>query len=230
MCISSQGGETVICRTFPLDDLRDPLFHRAHHSHTFGEDKYYTALCAVLDPVRHILRSHPTLARIMSRIIGKDDFWIQILGSGNLTSLTDLIGGLMARAYELPNDGFRAAATELNAFLGAAREDKTVAVPGDLDVGYDVVLFHGLSLREKFAIGDDMMIVPFEAGADVRGRESAGEGRTYWHQIQGNYIPVTTNPFSQNNLPRFSLHSPHFYTKQCFRRIRGFRESLRAQF
>ena len=146
---------------FPLDDLRD-LYAMARHSHALGEDKYYTALCAVLDPVRHILRSHPTLARIMSRIIGKDDFWIQILGSGNLTSLTDLIGGLMARADELPGDGFRAAATELNAFLDAAGEDKTVAVPGDLDVGYDVVLFHGLSLREKFAIGDDMMIVPFE--------------------------------------------------------------------
>lgn len=142
---------------FPLDDLR-VLYARAHHSHAFGEDKYYTALCAVLDPVRHILRSHPTLARIMSRIIGKDDFWIQILSSGNLTSLTDLIVGLMARAHELPDDDFRAAATELNAFLDAAGED----VPGDLDVGYDVVLFHGLSLREKFAIGDDMMIVPFE--------------------------------------------------------------------
>ena len=146
---------------FPLDDLRI-LYAGARHSHAFGEEKYYTALCAVLDPVRHILRSHPTLARIMSRIIGKDDFWIQILGSGNLTSLTDLIGGLMARADELPGDGFRAAATELNAFLDAAGEDKTVAVPSDLDVGYDVVLFHGLSLREKFAIGDDMMIVPFE--------------------------------------------------------------------
>ena len=146
---------------FPLDDLRD-LYAMARHSHAFGEDKYYTALCAVLDPVRHILRSHPTLARVVSRIIGKDDFWMQILGKGRLTSLTDLIGGLMARAHELPGDGFRAAATELNAFLDAARKDKTVAVPGDLDVGYDVVLFHGLGLREKFNIGDGMTIAPFE--------------------------------------------------------------------
>ena len=150
------------------------MARHSHAFHAFGEEKYYTALCAVLDPVRHILRSHPTLARIMSRIIGKDDFWIQILGSGNLTSLTDLIGGLMARADELPGDGFRAAATELNAFLDATGEDKTVAVPDDLDVGYDVVLFHGLSLREKFAIGDDMMIVPFKQARDVRGRERAG--------------------------------------------------------
>lgn len=83
----------------------------------------------------------------MSRLIGKDDFWMQILGSGNLTSLTNLIGGLMARAHELPDDDFRAAATELNAFLDAAGED----VPGDLDVGYDVVLFQGKNPRAKYA-------------------------------------------------------------------------------
>ena len=151
------GGRDGNRPAFPMDDLRD-LYAMARHSHAFGEDKYYTALCAVLDPVRHILRSHPTLEPVVSRIIGKDDFWMQILSSGNLTSLTDLIGGLMARAHELPDNGFRAAATELNAFLDAAGED----VPGDLDVGYDVVLFHGLSLKEKFAIGDDMMIVPFK--------------------------------------------------------------------
>ena len=149
------GGRDGNLPAFPMDDLRD-LYAMALHSHAF------TALCAVLDPVRHILRSHPTLEPVVSRIIGRDDFWMQILGKGSKTSLADLIGGLMARAYELPGDGFRAAATELNAFLDAAGEDKTVAVPGDLDVGYDVVLFHGLSLREKFAIGDGMTIVPFE--------------------------------------------------------------------
>ena len=154
------GGRDGNLPAFPIDYLCD-LYARAHHSHAFGEDKHYTALCAVLDPVRHILRSHPTLEPVVSRIIGKDDFWMQILGNGNLTSLTDLIVGLMARADELSGDGFQAA-TELNAFLNAAGEDKTVAVPGDLDVGYDVMLFHGLSLREKFAIGDDMTIVPFE--------------------------------------------------------------------
>ena len=146
---------------FRLDDLRD-LYAMAFHSYDFGEEKHYAALSAVLNPVRNILRSHPTLARVMSPIIGEDDFWMQILGSGSSTSLTDLTAGLMARADELPSDGFRTAATELNAFLVTGGEDKTADVPGDLDVGYDVVLFHGLSLREKFEIGDDMTIVPFE--------------------------------------------------------------------
>ena len=44
----------------------------------------------------------------------------------------------------------------------AAGEDNPAGAPGDLDIGYDVVLFHGLGLREKFEIGDGMMLVPFE--------------------------------------------------------------------
>ena len=163
------GGRDGDPPAFPLDDLRD-LYAMARHGDAFDEQEYYASLCAVLDPVRSILRSHPTLARVVSRIIGKDDFWIQILGSGSSTSLTDLIGGLMARADELPGDGFRAAASELNAFLDAAGEDKIAGVPGDLDVGYDVVLFYGLSLRETFEIGDGMSIVPFnQARAFVDG-------------------------------------------------------------
>ena len=146
---------------FSLDDLRD-LYARAFYSHDFGEEKHYAALNAVLNPVRGILRSHPTLARVMSPIIGRDDFWMRILDSGGASSLTDLTAGLMARADELPSNGFRTAATELNAFLVTDGKDKTAAVPGDLNVGYDVVLFHGPSLREKLEIGDDMTIVPFE--------------------------------------------------------------------
>ena len=146
---------------FRLDDLRD-LYAMAFNSYDFGEEKHYAALNAVLNPVRGILRSHPTLARVMSPIIGRDDFWMQILGSGSSTSLTDLTAGLMARADELPSDGFRTAATELNAFLVTGGEDKTASVPGDLDVGYDVLLLHGLTLKEKIDIGEEMAILPFE--------------------------------------------------------------------
>ena len=147
--------------TFPLDDLHD-LYFMAHHSHAFAKEEEYATLCAVLNPVRHILRSHPTLRRVVSPIIGEDDCWMQILGSGSPTSLTDLIAGLMVRADELPGDGFRAAASELNAFLAPAGKDKTAGVPGDLDVGYDMVLVHGLTLKERIDIGDEMAILPLD--------------------------------------------------------------------
>ena len=73
----------------------------ACHSNVFGEEEYYAPLCAMLDPVRSILRSHPTLARIASPIIGRDEFWMEIFNTGNSTAPADLIAGLMARAAEL---------------------------------------------------------------------------------------------------------------------------------
>ena len=98
----------------------------------------------------------------MSRTIGDDEFWMQIHGSGSLTSLTDLIGGLMVRAAELSGDRFRSAARELNAFLVPAGEGGPAGVPGDLDVGYDAMLFHGLTLKERIDIGEELAILPFE--------------------------------------------------------------------
>ena len=146
---------------FPLNDLRD-MYAIARHSHVFGEHEHCAPLLAVLDPVRHILYSHPTLASVVGWIIDKDDFWMQILGSGNLTSATDLIAGLMARASELSRDGFRAAATELNAFLSQGGQGESVSVPGALDVGYDAVLFWGLTLKERVEVADGMAMLPFE--------------------------------------------------------------------
>ena len=146
---------------FPLNDLRD-LYAIARHSHVFGEHEHCAPLLAVLDPVRHILYSHPTLASVVGLIIDKDDFWMQILGSGNLTSATDLIAGLMARASELSRDVFRAAATELNAFLSRGGQGESASVPGDLDVGYDAVLFWGLTLKERVEVTDGMAMLPFE--------------------------------------------------------------------
>lgn len=155
------GGRDGTQPAFPLDDLRD-LYARARHSHVFGEQAHYAPLLAVLDPVRHVLYSHPTLAPVRSRIIGKDDFWMQILDSGNSTSATNLIAGLMARASELSRDCFRAAAAELNAFLSRGGQGEAASVPGDLDVGYHAVLFWGLTLKERVAVADGLVMLPFE--------------------------------------------------------------------
>ena len=144
---------------FPLDDLR-MLYADARHG--FGQSDYYAPLRAAMDPVRTVLRSHPTLWCAVGPLINNDDFWIQICGHGNPTSLTDLIGGLMARADELPGDGFHQAAGELHALLDAASDGDASAVPGDLNIGYDVVLFHGLCLEEEIDIGGGLAMLPFE--------------------------------------------------------------------
>ena len=146
---------------FPLDDMQ-MLYSRAYRGGVFGEHEYYATLTEAIDPVRSTLRSHPTLWRAVGPLIDNDDFWIQMRGQGSLTSLSNLIGGLMARADELPGDGFHAAARELHALLDPAESKDTTAVPGDLDIGYDVVLFHGLCLEEEIDIGGGLTMLPFE--------------------------------------------------------------------
>ena len=146
---------------FQLDDLRD-LYAMAYHSKVFGKEEYYAPLCSVLDPARGILRSHPTLARIASPIIGQDEFCMDILNTSNLTSPADLIAGLMARAAELSGDRFRTATGELNALLTPAAEGDPAGGAGELDVGYDAVLFYGLTLKERIDVVDGMVILPFE--------------------------------------------------------------------
>ena len=133
---------------FPLDDLRD-LYAMASHSHAFGEREYYAPLCAALDPVRHLLMSHPTLAGVIGPIIGRDNFYMHVLRSGQLTSPSNLVAGLMARAAELSGDCLQAA-TELNAFLTpCCGEANSEGVPNGLDIGYHAVLFYGLDPDRK---------------------------------------------------------------------------------
>lgn len=59
----------------------------------------------------------------------------------------DLIAGLMARAAEFPGDAFRKAAGELNALLTAPGDAGADALRDGLDVGYDAILFYGLTVR-----------------------------------------------------------------------------------
>ena len=123
---------------------------------------YYSPLRAAMDLVRTVLRSHPMVWHAVGPLINNDEFWIGIRGHGSSTSLTDLIGGLMVRADELPGDGFHEAAGELHALLDSASGGDASSVPGELNIGYDVVLFHGLCLEEDIDIGGGLAMLPFE--------------------------------------------------------------------
>ena len=148
-------------RAVALDDLRI-LYATARHNIGMGAEERYAPLRAVLDRARYILIAHPTLARVIGPTVGKDDFWVQILNAGSSTSPTDLIAGLMARASELPVGRYRAAAAELHGFLTPDGEGGSDGVPGELDIGYDAVLFYGLTLTERVDVADGMALLPFE--------------------------------------------------------------------
>lgn len=153
-----QGSESA---AFPLDDLR-LLYSMARQHNIRSEAERYAPLRDALDPARHALRSHPTLARVVSPIIGRDEFSMDILNSGGLTCTTDLIAGLMARAAELSGDRFRTATAELNGLLGPAPIEGPSVVPGELDAGYDAILFYGLTFKEPIDITEGMVVLPYK--------------------------------------------------------------------
>ena len=146
---------------FPLDDL-NTIYIFARHGRKVGEREYYAPLRAAMDPVLSLLRSHPTLWRVVGPLIDNDEFWVRMLGHGSLTSLTNVIGGLMARADELSGDGFDAAAGELHALLESDGSGHANTVTGGLAPGYHVVLFHGLCLEADIDIGGGLSMLPFE--------------------------------------------------------------------
>ena len=180
-----------------LDDLRD-LYGMACHSHVLGDWRYFAPLGAVLDPARNILRSHPTLAGVMNLIVRQDEFWMEILNNGHSTSSGDLVAGLMVRAAELTDDRFRTAAAELNQLLDSAIEKRMEgSAPGGLGVGYDLVLFYGLTLKERIDIADGMAMVPFDqvrAFVDKRIVEDLAPWRSAFDEWRS--VGAVVRPFS----------------------------------
>ena len=226
--VSEEPGNNT--PAFPLDDVRD-LYAMAHHSHVFGEEEYYAPLCAVLDPARNILRSHPMLAGVINSIIGRDEFYLEILNTGQSTSSGDLIAGLMARAAELSGDRFRTAAGELNVLLDPAAEKRECAgVPGGLDVGYDVVLFYGLTLKERIDIANGMALLPFD---QVRAfvdkdlvEELAPRGAVFygWRSVGAVVRPFRWRPVFRR--PGYLSDSQPRRPELSFQEARGFLELL----
>lgn len=149
--------------SFPLDDLR-LLYDEVRDSRPWNLEAHYAPLRAVLDPVRYALLGHPTLGRVevTGRLIGDNPFSMDIPGSGGDIYAGTLIAGLMARAAELPEDGFRSALRELNAFLLPIGDGAAAEALGSLDVACDLLLFHGLTLSERIEVEDGMVLLPYE--------------------------------------------------------------------
>ena len=193
-------GSNGISSDSLLDHLRDIYATARLGGKIFGEKEHYTALRKLLDPARHTLHSHPTIERVMSPIIGKDDFWIQVLGNGQSICLTDLLAGLVVRASKLPGDGFVAAAKELEAFLDRAWIERKTCVPGNLDTGYDTVLFYGLNIKKRIDIANDMAIFPFEQvqafveKSQIKELAPQGAGLHEWQSVGAVVRPFKWKP------------------------------------
>ena len=128
------------------------LYARARYSQLRCEEAWYEALNAALDPVRHILLRHPTIAWVVGPIIGRDNLYMQVLNSGGSTTPADLAAVLMTRAAEHSGNCFRKAVGELHAFLVGAAEEDGAALPDGLDRGYEALLFHGSVVEERIDV------------------------------------------------------------------------------
>ena len=135
---------------FPLEDLC-LLYDEARNGRLWGMEAHYAPLRTVLDPVRHALLHHPTLERVAvtGRLIGDNEFWMQVPGSGGPIPAGVLIAGLMARTADLSDDRIHKPLRELNAFLSPAGDEGATDALGDLDESCDVFLFYGLALKSR---------------------------------------------------------------------------------
>ena len=205
---------------FPLDDLR-MVYAKARHSGTFVGAARYAPLREVLDPTRYALLSHPKLERVavLGRPVGENDFWMRILHSGTSISAGDLIAGLMARAAELPGDGFRAAAGELNALLSPVGDGKVSGVLGNLDEGCDALLFWGLTVPRRIDVEDGMAILPFAEVWRLVEQDRVEELAPWGARFQGwRSVGAVVRPFRWR--PAFrrrgSVNEPNWEPKKPF--------------
>ena len=144
---------------FPKDDLVD-LYDLALRASRSDETKFYQPLRGALDPVRGILRSHPSLAKALGSQIGNDEFHVRILNGTSLTWLTQIVGGLMERSDEHGHGGFAKAAKELGSLLDLDLTTLEIEVPGELNLSYDLLLFHGPEIPNKFELQKGLMVKP----------------------------------------------------------------------
>ncbi len=205
---------------FPLEDLR-LLYDEVRNGRLMGMEAHYAPLRAVLDPVRHALLVHPTLKRVAvtGRLIGDNIFSMEIPGSGGDIYAGTLIAGLMARAAELPQDGFRTALRELNAFLSPIGDGAVADTLGSLDEACDVFLFYGLTVSERIEVADGMVLLPYEEvlrfvdEETVRNFAPSGAGFHGWGPVGAVTRPFRWRPELRQkaNLNKLMWPTPPFF-------------------
>jgi len=154
---SGRGKEESVS----LDDLR-VFYSRVRYGLGLEQGPEREQVRDALNATRYVLLSHPQLERVAvsGRTIGENDFWLRVLNSGSSISASDLVAGLVTRASEVPVDGFRVAATEMNAFLRPV-EDDVAGVLAGLDEGCDALLFYGLTVRNRLNVEEGVSVLPY---------------------------------------------------------------------
>lgn len=141
-----------------IQKLYDDALFEARYKNT----EYFKKLKVAIDPVRGILRAHPTLSRALGRNLRRDEFQIGILNQTSMTTLSQLIVGLMRAQDEGARDPFLCPASDLNALLGHDDGCRNSALSG----GIDVAVFYGVCIDSVVELGEEYALLPFEQLSD----------------------------------------------------------------
>ena len=184
---------------FPKDDVAY-LYDLARMASRSAEMNYYEPLREALEPIRGILRSHPSLARAIGTGVGNDEFHVKILNGTSLTWLTQIVAGLLERAHDHGDDGYKKAANELGSLLDLSSTNLEVDVPNGLNLGYDLLLFHGPEIRNEFEIREGLIVKPAAVLSEYLDREWIRDfvpkemDRRDWRQIGAVVRPFYWRP------------------------------------
>ena len=151
-------------KLFPISDPahdRLPFYSRVWHSEGIYAARRYPPLRAALENATVIVGQHPTLAPLLKEDGRGYEFSVRILNHDRRTSCLAVVAGLMSRAQQIGQGGFRTALAELGALLDSSL-DSVDPGSNELTIGYHVSIFYGLRLTEDLEIADGLVAVPLE--------------------------------------------------------------------
>ena len=159
---SGKQVDAIVDMVHIRSDVLLALFHTAFFGMRSGEEARFVRLRLALNPVLELLAAHPALAGVLTASGGNQQFVLLLPDHAVETDLFKMVGGLIGRAMDLPDDGCRVACRELEALLNSDGERETRNQSGSLRSGFHVALFHGLRFKEEAVIADGMTVQPFE--------------------------------------------------------------------
>ena len=122
-----------------------------------GEDRrQHQSLRLAVEDAWSTLCEHPSLAALRAIGNGREEFLVRFPNVYHSARPIDLLSGVMARAEDLPVDGWRSSGRELHALIQPHGEAGRPSEFGFLGTGHHISLFHGLRFEEAVEIGDNM--------------------------------------------------------------------------
>lgn len=163
----SASGYTRIIRNgcdetpFPSEAVQT-LYDNALFEARYKNTERFKKLKAAIDPVRGVLRDHPTLSRALGANLRRNEFQVGILNSSSMTTLTQLIVGLMEAQAQGSEEPFLGPVRDLNALLKLPMSQDDGSNHSSLGEALDVAVYHGAYIESEIELGEEYVLLPFE--------------------------------------------------------------------